>query len=77
MSAVRHLTLMSADASRVASRDPHATADLVLDVALKEAAQLLARPDFTPAYNLARAAHVIQRAGESAGRLLGDRRADA
>ncbi len=75
MSAARHLTLMSADASRVASRDHRATADLVLDVALKEAAALLARPEFSPAYNLARAELVVQKAAESAGRLIGgDRR---
>lgn len=57
-----------------ASRDHEATADLVLDVALKEAVALINRPGFSREYNVARAVDVVQRAAESAGRLLGDHR---
>lgn len=61
-------------ASAVAYVDPALTADLILDIAVKDAIAKIRHDRQTPAYRLARAELVLARAGASADRLLGGTR---
>ena len=61
-------------AARVATSDRAATADLILDVAVKAAvARLRATHVGTPAYRAARAELILAPAAETAERLIGGR----
>lgn len=58
---------------QVATKDLAGTADMVLDVAVKQAAEVLARKVATPEYRLERARLILLRAAQSASRLIDDR----
>lgn len=58
-------------AGRVATTDQEATADLVLDVAIKAAVAALTSDVGTRAYRAARAELLLATAGASADRILG------
>lgn len=57
--------------AQVATQDPVAQADLVLDVAIKEAIQFLRRRAGTEYYRITRAELLLERAEASAARILG------
>lgn len=59
------------DAARVATTDQEATADLILDVAIKAAVEFLARRAGTEHYRMTRAELLLERAALSADRILG------
>jgi hypothetical protein len=57
--------------AKAATRDQQATADLILDVATKDAIAALASKAGTPSYRVARAELLLAKAGASADRILG------
>lgn len=64
-------TIAKDNVTRFANRDQHGTADLVLDVAIKEAIAAIRATVGTKAYRVARAELRLTLAGHSADRILG------